>query len=171
VVSPFSGLLADRYGSKALSAIGLALNTAGLAMMAFVRLDSPFGYVMAAMVVMGLGAGFFNSPNTRLIMTSVPANRRGVAAGTRSMLMNSGGVISTAVVLALISSQVDPKALFSIFAGLTVGLPADALDQFTRGFQTSFWVLTACSAVSLAFALLPRQAEEDEEGHAIAHGK
>lgn len=171
VVSPFSGLLADRYGSKALSAIGQALNTAGLAMMAFVRLDSPFGYVLAAMIVMGLGAGFFNSPNTRLVMTSVPANRRGVAAGTRSMLMNSGGVISTAVVLALISSQVDPKVLFSIFAGVTVGLPASALEQFTRGFQTSFWVLTAFSAVSLAFSLLPHQGEEDEEGRAIAHGK
>lgn len=169
VASPFSGILADRYGSKVLSIIGLALNTTGLGMMVFVKLDSPFAYVLASMIVMGLGGGFFNSPNTRLIMTSVPANRRGIAAGTRSMLINSAGVISIALVLAMVSSAVDPKALFSIFAGLTTGMPAGVLAQFQHGFETSFGVLAFFSLLSLAVACLPHQAEENEDGSIIEH--
>lgn len=169
VASPFSGILADRYGSHVLTIIGLALNTLGLAMMAFVNLDTPFGYILAAMIVMGLGGGFFNSPNTRLIMTSVPANRRGIAAGTRSMLINSGGVVSIALVLALISSNIDPKDLFSIFAGVSSGMAQSALAEFTRGFQLSFWVLTGFSLLSLIITSLPKQEEEDESGQVIVH--
>lgn len=162
ISSPFSGFLADRYGSRALTIVGLALNTVGLAMMAFINLHTSFWYILASMVVMGLGGGFFNSPNTRMIMTSVAPQRRGIAAGTRSMLLSSGGVVSTALVLALVSGAVDPKVLFSIFAGVTSGLPASALDQFVHGFQLTFWVLTACSAISLIVALLPHQGEEDD---------
>lgn len=169
VASPFSGILADRYGSRLLSIIGLALNTVGLGMMVFVRIDTPFAYVLSSMIVMGLGGGFFNSPNTRLIMTSAPANRRGIAAGTRSMLLNSAGVISIAVVLALITSGIDPKVLFSIFAGVTTGMPGSALAQFQRGFETSFAVLAFFSLLSLLVALLPHQAEEDPEGRPIEH--
>ena len=169
VASPFSGILADRYGSRLLSIIGLALNTIGLLMMSFIKIDSPFVYVLSSMIVMGLGGGFFNSPNTRLIMTSAPANRRGIAAGTRSMLLNSAGVISIALVLALITSGIDPKLLFSIFAGVTTGMPASALDQFTRGFETSFAVLAFFSLLSLVVAILPHQSEEDEEGRPIEH--
>lgn len=171
IASPFSGILADRHGSRLLSIIGLALNTFGLAMMVFVKIDTPFAYVLTSMIVMGLGGGFFNSPNTRLIMTSAPANHRGIAAGTRSMLMNSAGVISIAIVLALITSGIDPKVMFSIFAGVTSGLPASALAQFTRGFETSFGVLAFFSLLSLIVALLPHQAEEDEEGRPIEHAK
>ena len=169
VASPLSGVLADRYGSRILSLIGLLLTTAGLGMMMFIKIDSPFAYVLSSMIVMGLGSGFFNSPNTRLVMTSAPANRRGIAAGTRSMLINSGSVFSIALVLALVTSGIDPKLLFSIFAGVTSGLPSSALNQFTRGFETSFGVLALISLLSVAIGLLPHQAEEDEEGHVIAH--
>ncbi|HUX40592.1 MAG TPA: MFS transporter [Rectinemataceae bacterium] len=169
VASPLSGLLADRYGSRILSLIGLILTTFGLGMMMFIKIDSSFAYVLASMIVMGLGSGFFNSPNTRLVMTSAPANRRGIAAGTRSMLINSGSVFSIALVLALVTSGIDPKVLFSIFAGVTSGLPASALSQFTRGFETSFAVLALISLLSVAIGLLPHQAEEDEEGHVIEH--
>ena len=171
VASPFSGLLADRYGSRLLSIIGLALNTAGLVMMALLDVNTTFPFILTAMIIMGFGGGLFNSPNTRMIMTSVPPHRRGIAAGTRSMLANSGGVVSIALVLALVSSHIDSKDLFSIFAGISTGLPDKALAQFISGFQFSFWVLAGFSAASLLVALLPRQEEIDEEGHLVVHQK
>ena len=169
VASPLSGFLADRYGSRVLSLIGLILTTIGLGMMTFIKIDTSFAYVLSSMIVMGLGSGFFNSPNTRLVMTSAPANRRGIAAGTRSMLINSGSVFSIALVLALVTSGIDPNVMFSIFAGVSSGLPATALRQFTHGFETSFAVLAAISLLSVLVGILPHQAEEDEEGHIITH--
>ncbi|MDA8410849.1 MAG: hypothetical protein M0001_10695, partial [Treponema sp.] len=72
-------------------------------------------------------------------------------------------------VLALVTSGIDPNVMFSIFAGVSSGLPATALRQFTHGFETSFAVLAAISLLSVLVGILPHQAEEDEEGHIITH--
>lgn len=106
VVSPFSGILADRFGSRAFGTVGLVLSTLGLIAMSFIGKDSAFWYVALAMVALGLGSGFFNSPNTRLIMTSVLPHQRGIASGMRGMFINSGGVVSITLVLAIVVSLI-----------------------------------------------------------------
>ncbi len=164
VVSPLSGWLADRRGSQGLSIAGLALNTVGLGAMAFIDLSTPAWYIVLTMVVLGMGAGFFNSPNTRLIMTSVPPIRRGIGAGVRTMLMNSGGVVSIALVLAIITSGIDPKSLFAIFTGVTSGLPQRALNEFVGGFHAAFWILTGFSALSLLVSAVPMREREEDQG-------
>ena len=45
----------------------------------------------------------FNSPNTAAMMGTVPPQRRGIAAGARTMLQNTGAVISIAFVLAIVT--------------------------------------------------------------------
>jgi EmrB/QacA subfamily drug resistance transporter len=155
LVSPFSGYLADRFGSRWLSVIGLALTTVGLAGMAFIDLNTSYWYIVAVMAVMGAGSGFFNSPNSRLIMTSVRPGQRGLAAGSRTMLTNSGGVISIALTLAIVVSAIPASVLFAIFAGVTSGLPTSSLVAFVDGLHTAFWVMTGISVVSLLIAFLP----------------
>ena len=70
----------------------------------------------------------FNSPNTAAMMGTVPTNRRGIAAGARTMLQNTGAVISIAFVLAVVTSSVDKDTLFEIFSGVTTGLSDATLD-------------------------------------------
>jgi MFS family permease len=160
IISPLSGILADRFGSRWLALIGLVLTTVGLAGMAFIDNTTPYWYIVATMVVMGAGSGFFNSPNTRLIMTSVRAGQRGVAAGTRSMLMNTGGVFSIALVLAVIVAALPARVLFAVFAGVASGLPAGALDLFFTNLHMAFWLLTGLSLVSVVIAALPMREGE-----------
>lgn len=162
VISPLSGILADRYGSHHLSLIGLILSTIGLAGMAFIDLHSPYWYIILTMCVMGIGGGFFNSPNTRLIMTSVSSHQRGIAAGTRSMLMNTGGVFSIAMTLAIITTSVPAKVLFSIFAGVATGLPGNSLGDFVNGLHIAFWMMTALSFISVIIAAIPKAENEIE---------
>ena len=64
----------------------------------------------------------FNSPNTAAMMGAVPAYRRGVAAGARMMLQNTGAVISIAFVMAIITAAVPKDLLLAIFSGVTTGL-------------------------------------------------
>ena len=42
--------------------------------------------------LVGIGSGMFNSPNTAAMMGTVPTERRGIAAGARTMLQNTGAV-------------------------------------------------------------------------------
>jgi MFS family permease len=163
IVSPLSGILSDRFGSRWLALIGLVLTTIGLAGMAFIDNSTPYWYTAATMSVMGAGSGFFNSPNTRLIMTSVRAGQRGIAAGTRSMLMNTGGVFSIAVTLAIIVAALPTAVLFAIFAGVASGLPAGALTLFFNNLHLAFWILTGLSLISVIIAAFPMKEGEMEE--------
>lgn len=160
IVSPLSGWLADRHGSRWLGCIGLALSTLGLAGMAFIGLHTPFWYIALTMGIMGAGSGFFNSPNTRLIMTSVRPSQRGVAAGTRTMLMNTGGVFSIAFTLAIVASTLPSKVLFAIFAGVTSGVPDSTLATFITGLHIAFWAMAALNLAGTIVAALPLQEGE-----------
>ena len=70
----------------------------------------------------------FNSPNTAAMMGTVPAQRRGIAAGARTMLQNTGAVISIAFVLAIMTSAVPKDVMLKIFSGLASGLGPAQLD-------------------------------------------
>lgn len=160
LVSPISGWLADKHGSRWLSFTGLALTTVGLAGMAFIGLHTPYWYVALTMAIMGAGSGFFNSPNTRLVMTSVRAQQRGVAAGTRTMLMNTGGVFSIAFALAIVASTLPSAVLFSIFAGVTTGVPDSTLVSFINGLHTAFWLMAGLNVIGAIFTLVPHEEGE-----------
>ena len=95
--------------------------------------------------MVGVGSGMFNSPNTAAMMGTVPTYRRGIAAGARTMLQNTGAVISIAFVLAIVTSSVDKDTLFAIFSGVTTGLSDATLDPFVANMHTALWVLAATS--------------------------
>ena len=96
----------------------------------------------------------FNSPNTAAMMGTVPTYRRGIAAGARTMLQNTGAVISIAFVLAVVTSSVDKDTLFKIFSGVSSGLSDATLDPFVSNMHTALWVLAAVSLAGAAVSLM-----------------
>jgi hypothetical protein len=96
----------------------------------------------------------FNSPNTAAMMGAVPAHRRGIAAGARTMLQNTGAVISIAFVLAIVTSSVPRATLFKIFSGVTTGLSERTLDPFVSNMHAALWVLAATSVAGAVVSLL-----------------
>ena len=98
----------------------------------------------------------FNCPNTAAMMGTVPPHRRGIAAGARTMLQNTGAVISIAFVLAIVTSSVPKETLFKIFSGVTTGLSDATLDPFISNMHTALWVLAATSMVGAGVSRLLR---------------
>jgi len=122
--------------------------------------DSPFWESALWLAVVGIGSGMFNSPNTAAMMGTVPTYRRGIAAGARTMLQNTGAVISIAFVLAIVTSSIPTEVLLSIFSGVTTGLSDAALAPFIHNMHTALWVLAATSMVGAGVSLLrPRHVE------------
>src|SRR5215467_15787106 len=95
------------------------------------------------------------------MMGTVPPDRRGIAAGARTMLQNTGAVISIAFVLAIVTAAVPKPVLFKIFSGLASGLSSAQLDPFIANMHTALWVLAAVSLVGAGVSLLrPSHAPE-----------
>jgi EmrB/QacA subfamily drug resistance transporter len=154
VTGPVAGRVADRHGSRALAALGMLVTALGLACMTTLGAASPYWQAALWLALVGIGSGVFNSPNTAAIMGVVPANRRGVAAGTRTMLQNSGAVVSVSLVLAIVTAGIPKAALLRIFSGLSSGLPARQVDAFVANMHEALWVLAAFSLAGAVVSLL-----------------
>ena len=102
-VSPISGRLADRYGSRVLTSVGLALNGAALIWFSTLTQKSSYGIVLVSMLLFGFGMALFASPNTSSVMGSVPAEKRGIANGIYIALMQTAGVLSVPFSLLLMT--------------------------------------------------------------------
>jgi EmrB/QacA subfamily drug resistance transporter len=161
VSSPVSGMYADKRGSRGLAALGMIVSAVGLAGMTTLQVDSSFVWSALWLAVVGIGSGMFNSPNTAAMMGTVPVHRRGVAAGARMMLQNTGAVLSIAFVLAIVTAAVPKDVLFKIFSGITSGLDRAKLDPFIHNMHTALWVLAATSLLGAVVSLMrPRTVRE-----------
>jgi EmrB/QacA subfamily drug resistance transporter len=154
IASPLAGVWADRHGSRALAATGMVVGGAALAGMTTLQVDSPGWQSTLWLFVVGVASGMFNSPNTAAMMGTVPPYRRGIAAGARTMLQNTGAVISIAFVLAIVTSSVPTQVLLSIFSGVTTGLSDATLEPFIHNMHTALWVLAATSMVGAVVSLM-----------------
>jgi len=164
IASPIAGVYADRHGSRALAAIGMLVSAAGLAAMTTLQVHTPYWQSGLWLLVVGVGSGMFNSPNTAAMMGAVPAYRRGIAAGARTLVQNTGAVLSIAFVLAIITSAVPKATLFAVFSGLTKGLSEQKLAPFIANMHVALWVLAATSLIGTAVCLLrPRHHVAMEE--------
>jgi MFS family permease len=154
IASPLAGMYADRHGSRALAAAGMLLSAVGLAGMTTLTVTSPYLQSGLWLMVVGVGSGMFNSPNTAAMMGSVPPQRRGIAAGARTLLQNTGAVLSIAFVLAIVTSAVPKATLFAVFSGLAKGLSEQRLAPFIANMHVALWVLAATSVLGAGVCLL-----------------
>ncbi len=93
LLSPLSGSLSDKIGSRSLAIAALVLNGIALIIFAFIPADLPSWFIMIPLSVMGIGLGMFQSPNNSTIMGSVPKERLGAANGITQLVKNLGMVI------------------------------------------------------------------------------
>jgi EmrB/QacA subfamily drug resistance transporter len=154
VVSPLAGRLAGRYPTRWVASSGMALTAVGLAVLAvIIGPHTRYAAIGACLLAVGVGTGLFMTPNTTSIMASIDARRRGIANGVRSMLQNTGFVVSTAMSLAIVTSPLDPTEKRAAYAGTLSTLSPHALDAFTRGYRTAFVVLAASCVVGVVASL------------------
>jgi MFS family permease len=111
IAGPLSGALSDRFGARWFASGGMLLFA--MSFVGLLVLPVNFPYVAFALLIAlnGVGIGMYSSPNSSSIMSSVPAEYRGVASGMRATFQNSGTSLSIGVFFSL------------MIAGLASALP------------------------------------------------
>jgi EmrB/QacA subfamily drug resistance transporter len=154
ISSPLAGIVADRHGSRGLAAAGMVVTAVGLGLMTTLQIHSPYWQSGLWLFIVGIGSGMFNSPNTAAMMGAVRGERRGIAAGARVMLQNTGAVISIAFVIAVLTAAVPRTVMFKIFSGLAKGLSQSKLDPFIANMHLALWCLAGVSALGAVVSML-----------------
>ncbi len=152
VSSPLAGIWADRRGSRGMAVLGMLVTAAGLALMTTLDRNTTYWASGSFLFIVGLGSGMFNSPNTAAMMGTVAAHRRGIAAGARVLVQNTGAVISIAFVIAVVTAAVPKSVLFKVFSGLAKHISNAQLDPFIANMHTALWCLAAVSLLGAAVA-------------------
>jgi MFS family permease len=157
-MGPISGWLSDKYGARILATLGMVITAGTFLFLA--ALPYNFQYLEFAIViyVQGLGMGMFASPNSASIMDSVPEEHRGVAAGMRSTMQNTGMMVSISAFFAVIVFSLStglPTAFTSALA--QAGAPSQVVPYFTALSPTTslFSAFLGYNPVSAVLASLP----------------
>lgn len=168
ITAPISGWIGDRIGARIPATAGAALVGVGLlGQMATLSLHAGYPVIAFWMTVTGVGNGLFNSPNTSAIMSVVRTEHRGIAAGTRTMLLNTGNVFSMAFVLAVVASTLPSSVMMAIFAGEPASVPAVALHDFLARLHLAFVLMAALSFVAAVLSALRGREETAERGGTV----
>lgn len=155
LIGPLSGRLSDRIGSRILAPIGLGVSAIALFALTTIDQHTPFWLLAIYMAVMGGGSGFFVSPNTNAIMSSVEPHTRGAAAGVLNMLNNTGQMLSIAIVFPLALSKLPFGAVQQVFiTGGGMGSFASIIPVFLSGLHEAFLISFILSIIAAVVAAL-----------------
>jgi EmrB/QacA subfamily drug resistance transporter len=156
IVSPFSGWLSDRFGSRLLSTSGMFLVTVGLYFLSQLNTASSAFDVIWRLLIVGLGFGIFSSPNTSAVMGSVKQVKLGVASGTLATMRFMGQSIGLALLGMIMATVLTPNALLAVFTGLSMG-DSLAATEFIQGMRNFFLIVSAIGALATLTSMIRGQ--------------
>lgn len=124
VFAPIAGHVADRIGTRALAAGGLAALAVGLVALAMLTDSSSVFDVVWRQVLAAGGLATFSAPNNSALMGAAPKDRQGVAAGMLATARTTGQSIGVAVAGAASGlaggGLAGMRAAFLVSAGIAV---------------------------------------------------
>jgi MFS family permease len=113
-----SGQLTDRIGPRAPASIGVLSTMAAYAIGLFLRVDSHWLLPTIMMGLVGVGSGFFNTPNQAAIIGSVPREYRGFATGMVQTVFGISALLGISLGGVLLTSA------FRYFSGVSDATPS-----------------------------------------------
>ncbi|WP_231549420.1 MDR family MFS transporter [Carnobacterium jeotgali] len=130
VMSPITGRMFDKYGSKRLAMSGLTLVTIGTFIIGLIDLNTPIVYIVLLQVVRSLGFALTLMPIQTAAFNAVPlelASHASAMFNTQRQLAGSMGTALFVVVMTVVSQN-----------GVSQHLPSELADL--AGFQTSLQI-------------------------------
>ncbi|PIU48935.1 MAG: MFS transporter [Desulfobacterales bacterium CG07_land_8_20_14_0_80_52_14] len=103
VCAPFAGRMSDIYRPAYIATAGMVLCTLGIALAALLNATSHFPMIYGILLLMGLGFGFFSTPNNTAIMGSVGPGEYGMASSLIATMRTTGMLTSMTLITVLLS--------------------------------------------------------------------
>ncbi len=150
---PFGGYLADHFSQSRVATLGLLIVAIGQSGYIFLGLNSPIWVYVAVTVVMAIGTGLFQSPNSDIVMSVVPRSQLGSAGSLNALARNIGMISGTALSTTTLFLGMSVKAGFRV----TNYLPSQP-EAFIYGMHAAFIVSLVIIILAFLLSLLQGKA-------------
>ncbi|MCB2193667.1 MAG: MFS transporter [Deltaproteobacteria bacterium] len=144
MLSPLAGRVSDRVQPRLVASLGMGLTALGLAGLALLDAQSSTIYIVACLMLNGIGFGVFSSPNMNAIMSSVAPRYYGIASGTVAAMRMMGQMVSMGIA----------ASMLAIFVGQVQITPA-SYPALLSSLQATF-IICCLLCVAGIFASLSR---------------
>jgi len=147
-ISIIAGGLADKIGVKPLvitAALACILSTI---MIHSFQTTANWLYIIPSLIILGLGYGFYQSPNNKMLLSVTPLTFKTQISATMTLTKNLGSVLGNAFAGLIIATAVAQSSLSG-----KVGLSASQAASFLVGFQRIFLFGAILSVLLLISAL------------------
>lgn len=151
ISSPFAGRLSDKFEPRKVAALGISLSLVSLIFLIFLSEETSLWLIIVALALSGLGVAFFSSPNTNAIMSSVPRQFYGVAAGAQGTMRSTGMMLSMCIVM----------ILFSVIIG-EGGIIPENYPAFMTSMRTAYIIFAVLCFIGIFFQLAGRKSEMEK---------
>ena len=162
IVSPISGTLSDRFGTRLITFIGLAVLFTGYACLTTLDLNTTaWGYILRFAPV-GIGMAIFQSPNNSAIMGAAPAQRLGIVSGLLSLTRTLGQTTGIALLGAVWAERTIYYSSHS--SDVSNSVTANAKAQ-VMGLNNTFMVIVAMMGIALLLSAWALISERSRRRH------
>jgi MFS family permease len=148
-LSPFVGWAVDKAGPRLPATVGISFLVSAAFLGSFLRTDSHWSWAVAVLALWGLATALFFTSNHTAMITSVPAEHRGVATGAIYVMFGLGTTFGVSLGTLLLT------AAFRYYSGDATATPTPAnATVFVQAMNFSFFtggimalIAMVCSAM------------------------
>lgn len=104
---PLAGILAVRRGERLTASIGIGLVGVSMGLLLANGSTGPLIVLIIAIAISGLGMSMSSGSLTAVVANAVPENILGVVGAAQQLLVQSGGIIGTQVMITIVAASSD----------------------------------------------------------------
>jgi EmrB/QacA subfamily drug resistance transporter len=157
VLSPFSGRLSDRVGSRVLATGGMVTIAGGMILLAAMPATAPVWQVALYLGIVGVGMAAFSAPNTSAVMGSVRRDQLSVASAFLGTMRTAGQALSVAILGGMAASQLGRlggRLLFTHGHASGAGsLGRRAVEDYALGYKYAMVTGAVLALIGAAISL------------------
>lgn len=149
VTAPLSGSMSDRFGTRPITVIGLAVLLVGYLVLSTLDTETTSLAYILLFLPIGIGMGVFQSPNNSAIMGTASRERLGVVSGMLAVTRTTGQTTGIALLGALWASRV----FFYTGEVLVDGATAASANAQAAGLQDTILGIAILIGAALLLAV------------------
>jgi EmrB/QacA subfamily drug resistance transporter len=161
-LSPRVPRLLEHFGPGRIGPVGLLLMAGGFAVFSTAGVGSGYFLLLAGLVLLGVGAALATTPATTAIVSSLPANKQGVASAVNDLAREVGGALGIAVLGSALTGRYQAAV-----ANALSHVPPALADQATHALPAALAIAKRLGPKGAALASQAQSAFVDGLGVAM----
>jgi EmrB/QacA subfamily drug resistance transporter len=146
IAGPIGGRLADRHDAQVIAGFGAAITLGAVLIYGRLGIEGPLLMLVVALVLVGLGAGFFRPANQVAVYANAERSDYGALTAMLVLTQSLAGTLGTTILVAISESR----------------NAEDTAEAFTDGQQFSFMLLIPLLVASVVVSFMGKLRRREE---------